>query len=74
MKTTIDLPDELFRRGKIAAAERQLSFKRLVIDGLETVLDTETNNAAASQAAIARLKRGYRLGNKPFSRAEIHAR
>lgn len=74
MKTTNDLPDELFQRGKIAAAERRLSFKSLVIDGLETVLNTEANNAATSQAAIARLKRGYRLGNRPFSREEIHAR
>jgi hypothetical protein len=35
MKTTIELPDELLRRAKAAAATRGISLKRLFIDALE---------------------------------------
>lgn len=74
MKTTIDLPPELLERGKIAAAKGRRSFKSLVVEGLETVLKEEPGDASATKGALARLKRGYRLGNKPLSRDEIHAR
>ncbi len=35
MKTTIDLPDALYRRVKIAAAERATTLRALVIESLE---------------------------------------
>lgn len=45
MRTTVDLPDELYRKAKSAAALRGLKFKDLVEEGLQRVLahpdDTE---------------------------------
>ena len=39
MRTTVDLPDELFRRAKAAAALRGRKFKELVEEGLLYVLE-----------------------------------
>ncbi len=38
MRTTLDLPDELLRRAKIAAIERRTSLRRLVGEALEREL------------------------------------
>jgi hypothetical protein len=73
MKTTIELPDQLLERTKIAAARRRTSIKNLVIEGLEAILRDEVP-AVASADALARLNQGYRLGGKPLSRAEIYDR
>jgi len=40
MKTTIELPDELLRRAKVAAAQRRTTLKELMIEGLENLLST----------------------------------
>jgi hypothetical protein len=73
MKTTIDLPDALFERTKIAAVRRRTSIKNLVIEGLETVLREEAPAAPPSDA-LARLRQGYHLGGQPLTRNEAHAR
>lgn len=39
MRTTIDLPDDVLRRAKIAAVERGSSLRQLVIDALNRELD-----------------------------------
>jgi len=72
MKTTIDLPDDLFEQTKIAAVKRRTSIKDIMIQGLETVLNTKP--ATPSTSALARLRRGYHLGGKPLTRDEAHAR
>jgi hypothetical protein len=38
MKTTVDLPDALMQRVKIAAARRRTTFKKLVIEALSMFL------------------------------------
>ena len=73
MKTTIDLPDALLEKSKIAAAKRRTSFKKLVIEGLEKVIASD-ENLPSSNNALERLKKGYDLGNKPLSREDVHAR
>ena len=73
MKTTIDLPDEILERTKIAAARRRTTIKNLVIEGLQTILQQESPAAPATDA-LARLHRGYHLGARPLSREQIHAR
>lgn len=73
MKTTIDLPDAILERTKIAAARRRTSIKNLVIEGLETVLRADTP-AVPPADALARLKKGYSLGGKPLTRDQAHAR
>ena len=71
MKTTIDLPDAIFERIKIAAARRRTSMKKLVIEGLESVLREEIP-AAAPADALARLRHGYHLGGQPLTRDQAH--
>jgi hypothetical protein len=39
MKTTVDLPDELYRRAKAEAALRGQKFRELVAEGLARVLE-----------------------------------
>lgn len=38
MKTTVDLPEDLVHRAKIAAAQHKTTLKELVIHGLEYVI------------------------------------
>lgn len=41
MRTTLDLPDELMKRAKIAAIKRGSSLRDLVAEGLRRVLNEE---------------------------------
>lgn len=67
MKTTIDLPDDLLHRAKVAAAQRKTTLKDLVQTGLAWVLRPEAA-APDHQAALARLQKGLRLGGQPLTR------
>ena len=71
MKTTIDLPDEILHRTKIAAVRRRTTMKALLIEGLEKVLNEE-DTTSSSISALARLQNGYHLGGKPLPRNEIY--
>ena len=73
MKTTIELPDAILERTKVAAAHRRTSMKNLVIQGLEMVLQNEVVPAQPAEA-LARLRGGYHLGDHPMTREQIHAR
>ena len=73
MKTTIELPDAILERTKVAAAHRRTSMKNLVIQGLEMVLQNEVVPAQPAEA-LARLRGGYHLGDRPMTREEIHVR
>jgi len=39
MKTTIELPDAMVRRAKVAAVERRMTLRELVVQGLEQGLE-----------------------------------
>ena len=73
MKTTVDLPDGILERTKIAAARRRTSIKNLIIEGLEAVLREEVP-AAPPADALARLRQVYHLGGQPLTRNQTHAR
>jgi predicted DNA-binding protein len=73
VKTTIEIPDALVERTKIAAARRRSTMRSLVIEGLERILEEQPENVAPV-AALQRLRKGYRLGGKPLTREEAHAR
>jgi hypothetical protein len=73
MKTTIDLPEDLFHRAKVVAAQRQITLKELIITGLNSAIQPG-KAPAAREAALARLHKGYRLGGKPLSRNQTHER
>jgi hypothetical protein len=55
MKTTIELPDAILERTKVAAAHRRTSMKNLVIQGLEMVLQNEVVPAQPVEA-LTRLR------------------
>jgi hypothetical protein len=73
MKTTVDLPDPILERAKIAAAKRRTTLKKLIIEGLESVL-REDISANPPSGALDRLQKGFHLGGKPLTRDEVHAR
>jgi hypothetical protein len=73
VKTTIDLPDELLYRAKVAAAQRKTTLKELVQAGLDWVLRPEAESAHR-QAALDRLQKGLRLGGRPLTREQAHER
>jgi hypothetical protein len=45
VKTTVELPDEFYRRAKVEAASRGRTLKDLVEEGLELVLETRAARA-----------------------------
>ena len=55
MKTTIDLPDDIFHKAKILAAERHTTLKELMIQALQ--LFTQTPPEAEEKKRKAKLKR-----------------
>ncbi len=73
MKTTIDLPDDLLHRARIAAAQRRTTLKELVTAGLDWVLRPEAT-VPAPTAALERLQKGLKLGGKPLNRRQAHER
>lgn len=40
MRTTVDIPDDVYRAVKVLAAERGTTVRELVLEGLETVMRT----------------------------------
>lgn len=78
MKTTIDLPDDVFLKAKILAAERRTTLKDLVVQGLKLVTETPPDvEAKQRKAAMKRLLKAMRATNtqpmKPLKRGEIYA-
>ncbi len=73
VKTTIDLPDQLLERTKLAAARRRTTVEDLIVEGLNTILGVEAPTATPTEA-IARLRQGYHLGGLPLSREQVHDR
>lgn len=47
MKTTIELPDALFHRAKVLAAQRKTTLKQLMVEGLEHVTAATTTRLPA---------------------------
>jgi hypothetical protein len=86
MKTTVEVPDDLYRHAKIEAARRGTSLKELVEEGLRSVLGGARPGRRASRLAdLMRPARGAidsgmpDLGSNPehlagFGRDEIRHR
>jgi hypothetical protein len=73
VKTTIDLPEDLLHRAKIAAVHRRTTLKELVVTGLDWAIRSEASNTDRD-AALARLQKGLRLGGQPLTREQLHER
>lgn len=50
MRTTVDLPDDLFRRAKAVAALRGRKLKDLIEEGLRAVVDLQRSEKPAAEA------------------------
>jgi hypothetical protein len=76
MKTTIELPDAVVRRAKIAAAERKTTLRELVLQGLEHVL--AGNQLSAKERASRLFAEMDKLpefsASERLSRSDTHAR
>jgi hypothetical protein len=80
MKTTIDLPESLLHRAKVAAAQRKTTLKELVIQGLEhatrtPIQDADSERKERTAKLIAALSRGRNTDSVGrLSRDDIHNR
>ncbi len=79
MKTTIDLPDELFREVVVLAAHRNTSFSELVIEGLQYVKElSEKLTLENRRAKAVQLLKAMQASNTepmvPMTREEIYDR
>jgi len=52
MKTTVELPDELYRRAKVEAALRGRKLRDLVEEGLRRVLESSPRKARQSSLPV----------------------
>ena len=57
MKTTIEIPDDLFRKVKVVASSKGLSFKDVVVHSLESELDNIIDSNIAPKRETGNLKR-----------------
>lgn len=76
MKTTIELPDDILRRAKIAAAERDTSLKDLFTQALERFLTTPSkqDNKETLRQLLEKMKASNSEPMKPLSREDLHER
>jgi uncharacterized coiled-coil protein SlyX len=79
MKTTIELPDDVFLKAKILAVERRMTFKDVVIQGLKLVTETPLEtDVEARKVALKRLLKAMQASNTepmvPLAREEIYDR
>jgi predicted transcriptional regulator len=66
MKTTVEIPDDLFRRAKVLAAQEGLSMKQLITESLQQRIarhSTETGIQPAWKQAFGAM-RAYRKENR----------
>lgn len=62
MRTTIDMPEDLFRRAKSVMAKRGMTFRSLVIDALEQTLVDDRQKPFVLREASAGYSAGKRGG------------
>ena len=79
MKTTIELPDELFQQAKVMAAERSTTLKDIMVQALKLWFRTPAEDERKNrQATVKRLLQAMRASNTepmvPLGREEIYDR
>lgn len=79
MKTTIDLPDDLFLKVKLLAAERSSTLKEIMVQALQMFIRSPSQEEEAKRkASAARLVKALQASNTepivPLSREEIYDR
>ncbi len=79
MKTTIELPDDLFQQAKVMAAERGTTLKDIMVQALKLWFRTPAEDEEKNrQATVKRLLQAMRASNTepmvPLRREEIYDR
>ena len=79
MKTTIDLPDDIFQRVKVLAAERSTTIKDIMVCALNQWMRTPTDDEEKQRKArMKELFKAMQASNTepmvPLKRSEIHER
>lgn len=66
MKTTVDLPDELFRQVRLYSRQSGVTMRELVIEGLRTELTRRQSTRPRAEFAFAAADgQGLRAGLEP---------
>lgn len=72
---TLSIDKDLLREARILAAQEGTSVSRLLADRLEELIRRHKSYDTAKRRALARLRKGYRLGwTPPSSRDALHER
>ena len=74
---TLTLPEEILRRLRILAAQRDTSISAWLTTALSELVDQEDGYAEARDATIGDLERGYDLGTRgqiTWTRDSLHDR
>ena len=50
MRTTVDIPDEVYKAVKVLAAEHGATVRELVLEGLETVMGTRKTGRTGQES------------------------
>jgi predicted transcriptional regulator len=79
MKTTIELPDDLFLKVKVLAAERSTTLKDIMVQALQMFTRSTTDmDERKRKAAVKRLLKAMQASNTepmvPLRREEIYDR
>jgi hypothetical protein len=78
MKTTVDVPEELLHRVKIAAAQRKTTLREMVILGLDMAIASEARSPEEKrQQQGQKLLQALQAKNtepmQPFTRSELYS-
>ncbi len=79
MKTTIELPDDLFLKVKVLAAERSTTLKDIMVQALQMFIRSPTDmDEKKRKAVVKRLLKAMQASNTdpmvPLKREEIYDR
>ncbi|MCC5843988.1 MAG: hypothetical protein JJU05_07040 [Verrucomicrobia bacterium] len=76
MRTTIDVPDEMFHAAKVLAAQRKTTLRELVLAGLDQVMqnpvDREAIRRKRAESFLEALDADNHEPVAPLSREEIY--
>ena len=74
MRTTIDVPDDLLKRVKPLLAERNMTFRALVIDAVERAIEVPVVSFRLRDASAGRAGKDTAVSSEAINRAIDEAR
>lgn len=72
MRTTLDLPDAVARRAKLAAVHRDMSLKDLVVTALEHELDAGSSKPRGGELRLPLIP-SAKPGSRRLSPEDVHS-